>query len=780
MTAVEAPASTEHPVRAFWRTRRWELLGATAFVAFVAWPFLRRSHLVGGLDTYSYSSPNDAVTFEALRSLRLPQWNPFIFGGVPHLANPQVALFNPLKWPFIGFTPWRAVMLATALHLLVLTVGTVVLAHRLRLRPPSGLVAAVVVAGSGMVAVKSMQYPQITVLAGVPWLLTALDLALDRPARPRRSLGWLALATAFVFVSGHPQTTFLVLALAGGWTLSRVLRHDTWRDLWRVAAGCGLGIALAAAQLLPTLMFLDGAATRTDSFTGDPAYVLDRARVAAAVLGDVLSAQPERLSKSAEAAAIVGVAATLLALVAVVDGVRRRRERGATIVLVATATVAVVLAQGRTSFVYRAARDAIPFFDQARVPGRWMIVVTFVLAVLAAMGTDALVTRRVDRRAMYTVGAVIAAVTALLVFGVLIGPRNGHALMWVVLTSLTIAAIAIAARAPRPWSVVGVVALVLLVAIELGTMVTHGPARRVSVPATFASTTGPSVAYLDGTSTGRVMSMTQDRRGDVQYLLEGLRPNVNADRGLRSVDGYDGGPQVRSTWAQLVTALTDDHVDVTFPLGAQAVLPLDPERWARFGVRYVLLDNSVVPIEQFVPGWHQVVGTAGPLQLFENPAWSGDAFVYHATRRVARDPGRVIRTTSAGRLRDVALVGLDGPRLTCESECERRRAVVHRNTPEHLVVDASTDRRSLLALTEQWDDGWSAQIDGHDADLVKVDGFMLGVALLPGTHTVTFRYRAPGLRAGLAVSFLAAITVIALLWTGRRRSPATPRLHVTG
>ena len=769
MTAFEAPASTEHPVRAFWRTRRWELLGATAFVAFVAWPFLRRSHLVGGLDTYSYSEPNDAITFEALRSLRLPQWNPFIFGGVPHLANPQVALFNPLKWPFIGLTPWRAVMLVTALHLLVLTVGMVVLAHRLQLRPPSGLVAAVVVAGSGMVAVKSMQYPQITVLAGVPWLLTALDLALDRPARPRRSMAWLALATAFVFVAGHPQTTFLVLSLAVGWTLSRVLRHDTWRDLWRVAAGCGLGIALAAAQLLPTILFLGGAATRTDSFTGDPAYTFDRARTAAAVLGDVLSAHPERLSKSAEAAAFVGVAATLLALVAVVDGVRRHRERASTIVLVATATVAVVFAQGRSSFVYRAARDTVPFFDQARVPGRWMVVVTFVLAVLAAMGTDAVVTRRVDRRAMYAVGVVIAAVALMLGFGILVRPSGRHVLMWAALVGLATAAIALAARARRPWSVVGVIVLVLLVAVELGTMVTNGPARRVSVPATFAGTTGPSVVYLHGRSAGRVMAMTQERLEDVQYLLEGLRPNVNATRGLRSVDGYDGGPQVRSTWAQLVTALTDDRIDFALPLGAQAALPLDPERWARFGVRFVLLDNSVVPIDQFVPGWHKVVSTAGPLQLYENPAWAGDAFVYHATRRVARDPGRVMRTMTADELRDVALVGLDGPRLTCESQCERQRARVHRDTPEHVEIDASTDRRALLALTEQWDEGWSAQIDGHDADIVQVDGFMLGIELPRGEHTVTFRYRAPGLRAGIVVSTLAVVAVVVLLWTGRRR-----------
>ena len=202
-----------HPVRDFWRTRRLELLGSTVFLAFVAWPLLRPSRLVGGFDTYAYSGPNEAVTFRALLAGRIPQWNPTIFGGAPHLANPQVGLFNPLKLPFVPLDPWRAVVLITALHLFVLVVGMVVLAHRLRLRPPAVFVGAAVLIGSGLVAGKSIQYPQITVVAGIPWLLVALDLVLDHPTRPRRAIGWLALATAFILVSGHPQMTYLALAV---------------------------------------------------------------------------------------------------------------------------------------------------------------------------------------------------------------------------------------------------------------------------------------------------------------------------------------------------------------------------------------------------------------------------------------------------------------------------------------------------------------------------------------------------------------------------------------
>ena len=284
-----------------------------------------------------------------------------------------------------------------------------------------------------------------------------------------------------------------------------------------------------------------------------------------------------------------------------------------------------------------------------------------------------------------------------------------------------------------------------------------------------AGTTGPAVDYLQAHPAGRVIAMAQERYNDVQYMLEGLRPNVNADRDIRSIDGYDGGPQVRKTWMELATALSDGPVDSALTLRAQASLPLDPDRYARFGVRYALIDTSVVPAGDFVPGWDQVVATAGPLQLFENPSWSGDAFVYHDTRRVVREPGRVLRRMSDDELRDVALVEPDGPRLDCASECDRERASVQRDTPEHLVVRATTTAPGLLTLTEQFDDGWSAELDGHSVDLVKVDGFMLGVELPRGTHTVTFRYRAPGLRAGIVVSLLASIGVVVLLVTGRRR-----------
>src|SRR5439155_23529143 len=117
-------------------------------------------------------------------------------------------------------------------------------------------------------------------------------------------------------------------------------------------------------------------------------------------------------------------------------------------------------------------------------------------------------------------------------------------------------------------------------------------------------------------------------------------------------------------------------------LRAQAAIPLDADLYARFGVRYALVDTGFVPAAELVPGWGSPVARSGPIQVYENPSYGGDAFVYHETRRVARAPGKALRGMDAAELRGVAVVGPDGPRLRCTTSCDRDPAVVRRVTPE--------------------------------------------------------------------------------------------------
>jgi hypothetical protein len=765
------------PSVGFWRERRWELLGAVGVWLFGAFPLLTGKVLLG-FDTYAYSSPSLAVTFRAWRNLSVPQWNPDAFGGVPHLANSFAGVFDPLKLPFVAFDADRAVMLITAFHLLLLAVGLVVLAARVRLRPPSGIAMVVVVLGSGMAAGKALQFEQLLVVALIPWFLAAIDLVLDPSARRRRAIGWLALSTAVLLVAGHPQAAVMALALGTAWAISRALARGSVRSVWLVVAGVALGGVAAAVQLLPTLLFLDGAETldRGVAFFGNPTYVLQRRLVPLAVLGDVTTDSTPGLSGTFEAMSYVGVVAVALGLSGVVDGLRRVGQRAATLVLLAAGAGALLLTFGSQTPIYEPLADVIPFMNQIRVPARWVVVVVFVIALFAGQGVDTVV-RRASRETLVWVGGILAVGALVVVVGPFVLPSDAGLVVWVVLALATVALMFGALRAPsarRPWFAGAAVALA---ALELGAMAMNGPLRQLPRADSVDALGGDAIRRVEG-ARGRTFSSAQERFDDQRYMVESLRPNVNVYFDIPSIDGYDGGPAVRARWADTMRAFSDGPLNTDLTLRAQLHEPLSTELFARFGVRWVLADTSVVRARRQVPGWADTGLTDGPddeLHLFENPDYDGEAFVYFATRRVPDGFGLTLSKLRAADLRRVALVGPDGPALTCEAPCDRRPQTVRRPSPERIEITTSADRRGVATVPEQADDGWTVTVDGENADLVAVDGFSLGVEVSAGRHEIVFEYRAPGLVAGGVISLVALAGIGVLIVDPRRRSRAARR-----
>ena len=122
-------------------------------------------------------------------------------------------MFDPLKWPFIWMDAERAIVLITALHLLVLTIGMVALAERLRLRPPAGPRRRGRAHGLGDGRGQEPAVPADPRAVVPAWVFAGIDLVLDDeypPSRSRRS-ACSRIPTALLLVAGHPQMTFIGL-----------------------------------------------------------------------------------------------------------------------------------------------------------------------------------------------------------------------------------------------------------------------------------------------------------------------------------------------------------------------------------------------------------------------------------------------------------------------------------------------------------------------------------------------------------------------------------------
>jgi len=82
-----------------------------------------------------------------------------------------------------------------------------------------------------------------------------------------------------------------------------------------------------------------------------------------------------------------------------------------------------------------------------------------------------------------------------------------------------------------------------------------------------------------------------------------------------------------------------------------------------------------------------------------------------------------------------------------------------------------TPRGGLLFLSIPFSSGWSATVDGEAVEVERANTGFIGIPVSSGEHSVMLEYTTPGLRAGLLIAALAAVSCVGMLAAGavRRR-----------
>lgn len=351
-------------------------------------------------DLYAYHWPLRHLTAAALAEGRLPFWNPYMTLGVPHAANPQIALFYPAGVLGYFLPSVTALVWDQILHLLWAGLGAFILARSARLPRAGALSLAAAYALSPFLVYR--------ITAGIPTLVAALSWA------PWAWLAWLegsvillAAVFALQFFSGHPQFLVVNAVGMGAWAALRPERLALWKKL---ALGASGAMLLAAAQWLPTLELLRGS-NRSDwpaRFTA--AYSMRPADLflwlSPGAFGTPLNGVWEQpVSVFYESGGVwLGVIALSLAFIGAVRG----RARAGAALLIALGTLLALGANGPLAALLRA-----PGLSYLRTPSRWSFLALWGLWLLAGSGLRALATspRRV----------AALAVLPLLVFAELAG-----------------------------------------------------------------------------------------------------------------------------------------------------------------------------------------------------------------------------------------------------------------------------------------------------------------------------------------------------------------------
>lgn len=415
-------------------------------------------------------------------------WTPSLFAGYYLHGEGQLGMLHP--WHLLLY---RLLPLHIAFNLEFLTSyaaafgGMYWLLRRLRLTVTAALLGGMLFAFSGFLVMHHPHVNLVAVIVHLPWLLACIDVAIAGDRRRARAAGYagIALVLASALLLGFPQAIWWMFLAASGFTLLRAHETQHWRRLMPCALAAATGLLIGGIQVLPTLDMVAESVrplqTRAFSLSislhpwniiqfWSPYAFVDRGYSGT----DFLHVH--------EFAVYPGA---LLTLAPLWLWIRRRALTARRTLIVWTAVFAglmLVLALGQYGYL-AIPLTSLPGVGSLRAPARYIVLVQFALAVLAALAVEDLVTlarnrdkadppalRPLDVAVLCSVPLLSVLTTLLLNTRLLhvradlpVGPIGHAAIGTAVVAAVTIALL-IAARGVS-W---GVPLLILLTAADLG------------------------------------------------------------------------------------------------------------------------------------------------------------------------------------------------------------------------------------------------------------------------------------------------------------------------
>lgn len=816
-----------------------------------------RTELAGRYDVYHYFGPQAYYMDYAIHQGELPLWNPLTYCGMPFAANPQGAFFYPpnLIRSLLTFhpTPLKTqvgLIVLMALHVILAGTGAFYLARSHGLSYGASFTAAFAFSFSALMVRRVCEYHFISTIGWLPLLLLLVKNALstsDLRRRLRYGLS-LGLVSGIGLLGGFLQVAAYMAVTVGCYGVVYRLLHMRERDvepkagLARVlrldalviALACGVGLAAAAAMLLPAAELADFSA-RVGGKWGEIADYSPPISVGylwqSLITYAGMKYEPETIRGA-------GVGVLVLALVALTHWRRR-----AVLLYAATFLVLLDCSLGPPFPVASLVRWVTPFrmvattraFDLALLP----------LSMLAGLGVDAACSSATSRWAAVLRRVGIAAAGAAMLALLATWTHRGYYLpiskFAIVVPAATVLAVVSAGRMryPKAWPLV-------LAALVFGeTFVwTRAYVPRLVRQKGFSQSAGayaggalfwqdnrrgadpianrhlyalePAMNGYDPLNIARVRQVLAgpSRGGKYKRLVDrdevttaNQRGNLLLKRSFWLTRQYVDGPLSPKTqrFPVTTTVFMDDGPDLPIPrldrdaLPDQSVseetvrIPLAAPEGAPFieqkdGSRKCRLRFLVVDM----PRVHTALraryeGTCQGLvkTWFRDPttgrAELGKSYTIQPTRNGPKelefplpDFSGLQATITIETQHATGTVRITDMYLLADQADEDKLITILERRPNSVKLDVGNlpGYRMLVFLDAAYP-GWKAYVGGNEVPIYLADEAFKAIVLPPGPHHVEFVFHPWRVYAGMAVSsasVLAALGAMVWLLRGRRQA----------
>jgi hypothetical protein len=730
--ALRGPGNFRQPAR----QAEWILFLLAVAIAVIYWPLLS-GQAVLPWDALTEFYPNAFFYNAAIRSGQLPWWNPYIYAGVPQIADPQAMTFSPLLsfwmlWLANPSPTWFAY--GVLLHLLL---GGWAFSVFLRKQGCDflGCTAGALIFVFGGVAMSRIEHvPIIVAYCYLAYFCAAYALYADKPGRPRA----LALGLLLGFFCVHlVQVTYLgimfVAAFAACDLAWRVRTKPIgWNALLSGAREISVFVLIPALlvslpQILCTLGYVAVSNRRSlplsesisASLTLDTLQTLFSPNHFNALKGAYSG--PANLT---EAYFYVG----MLPICALLAGFgyachRESRFRRFAIFLACILIASCIYMLGTHTPVYGFIHEWVPGAHLFRRPSDSAFIFNFALAALAGIGLSLFGHLPRNFRIAIVTTSVLTLAWNLCALG-----RSD----WVIGLVLALGGLAAGAAFMNGKSTLCVVAAIALIVVDFASTLNDG---RLFASANLASKLQQSKVYS--------FLQNSSRESKYTWRIEGQNTSIWWDdfvmmAGLRSTQGYN---PIRYG---LFDALYGARPSGEAPRPLRELNAPGDVLFNLLSVRYLIVGRNKTELPP--PADFRKVMEDDQFSLWENKHAYPRLLVPERMRLLpvngnpAKDEFEKNDFSLSGWLtprdsRDYRIAALQVP------ECHGKLTLLHADFRlDSLSVDVDSDAGGWLVNNDLDFPGWTAEIDGKLAYINRANMMFRSVCVPPGKHEVELSF----------------------------------------
>jgi len=728
--------------------------------------------------------PSRELLARSLRRGEFPFWDPYTGGGTPLFATLIPSYFFP---PTFLLALVNAGSLLKNIYILLLIVASGALTYfvlrRHDLSWPAAFGGAVVFAFSGAVIQTAPSgLGQPVALFSLPLLVTSR--LVDRPGA--RRAGELALAFAFVALASFPPiliqvfglcVVYLIIALA---RQPRELRLPIFK--W-AAVGIVTALAIAGVAYIPAVPVMMDATHVSSYYRTAGEHALSLRLLPQLLSPTIMGGAPIYADAALMGATGVhlyyaGAAALLLAGIGVLARtVPRSQVLRWTMILAGGLSLAKIFGIPPVQWIAH-----LPLLRTLHYSAYFGLLVAYAVAILAALGIDALICGRARKWHIFASASALAfALTLLYIFGrrrqVELYPQGWRWIAdWRLLVVFSLLAFVLALMAR--WQMADGRWLWLPSAIR------HPPSLLLLALLALEGITNSAYPrqrrWNIWQHPPRYVEILTERKAMGRVLPMPVYPaNATSAFGHATLDSLTPftTPRMFELYQRYFSRFITNFLHGTRKLPPERVLDAANVEY------FAIIASDHKNLYEAAQRGYETLYADDLVVLLRRP--SVPRYWFTADYRLARSAGEALEAVE--KLPAGAVV-IEQPVSFAPGERASRPPTREAGgTPAPLrtagvrltrfslngvELTVQAPRAGLLVLSESNARGWRATVDGRPAPILAANYAFRAVEVPAGTHAIRLRYHPPALIAGLAVTAIGIITGLWLLWRRSSERPA--------